>query len=145
MPKGAFANSSRIIPDGALAALPGISGLSGDQPVFMLNSGLLDLVDAVTFQNGVYFPFAAKIVAIRSRVRVAPGTGAGTATVGIVSDTDKFGTQAHAIAAAAGTQYTWEILNSGLIVAGDVVGFAGDGGSTTNGSCDVAVFWIPRV
>ncbi len=115
---------------------------NGALPPFAINSGLLDLVAAVSEQNGFYFPVAMEVVEIRSRVRTACGTGPGTAEVGKVGDADFFGTQAHATTDAAGTEVVWTLLNT-LIEAGDVLYFSGDGGATTDGDCDVTVIVRP--
>lgn len=109
---------------------------------FAINSGLLDLVTAVTEQNAFYFHVPMEVVEIRSRVRTACGTAAGTAQVGKVGDADFFGLQAHDTTDAAGTEFTWTLLNT-LIEAGDVLYFNADGGATTTGDCDVTVVVRP--
>lgn len=117
----------------------------GGQPI-VHGSGLLDLVTAVSEQAGLYVPFDATIVSIRSRVRVACGTAAGDALLGSVknADADYFGVQAHDTTDAAGTEFEWTIINAD-VDAGDVIYFSGDGGATSTGSCDVTVTLSPRV
>lgn len=114
----------------------------GVVPPFIHGSGLLDLVTAVTEQGALYFPDAMEIVSIRSRVRVACGTAAGTAQVGTPATPTYFGTQAHATTDAAGTEFIWT-LSQTLIPAGTVLVFSADGGATTTGSCDVTVLCRP--
>lgn len=109
---------------------------------FAINSGLLDLVTAVPEQNAFYFHTPMEIVEIRSRVRTACGTAAGTASVGKVGTSGHFGSQAHDTTDAAGTEFTWTLTNT-LIEAGDVLYFEGDGGASTTGDCDVTVVVRP--
>lgn len=109
---------------------------------FAIASGLLDLVTEVTEQGAMFFHVPMEIVEIRSRVRVAAGTAAGTARFGIVGTVDHFGTQAHDTTDAAGTEFTWTLTNT-LIPAGSVCLFTADGGATGTGSCDVTVVVRP--
>lgn len=107
------------------------------------SSGLLDLVDAVTEQGGFLVPFAATIKEIRSRVRVACGTGPGVASLkGVEKGGTAYASQSHATTDTAGTDFLWTITDA-VIPAGEVLYFAGDGGATSTGSVDVTVVLIP--
>ena len=112
--------------------------------IIIHNSGVLDLVNAVTEQGGFLVPFAATLKAVRSRVRVACGTAAGTASVkGVEKGATAYASQAHDTTDAAGTDFDWTITDA-VIPAGEVLYFAGDGGATSTGSCDVTFVLVPR-
>lgn len=130
MAKGPQVKSSRVEYDG--------------QAMVVHFSGKLDLVNAVTEQAGFLVPFAATIVSIKSRVRTACGTASGTASVkGVEKGATAYASQAHATTDAAGTDLDWTISTAD-VPAGEVLYFAGDGGATTTGDCDVTIVLVPQ-
>lgn len=145
MPKLSSGKASTTVADGVLRKIPGMSaGYNLDRAPMLVHSGKLDLVDAVAEQGAVYIPFDATIVAIRSRVRTACGTGPGTASLmGVVKGVTAYAAQAHATTDDAGTELDWTI-DTADVAEGEVLYFAGDGGATTTGDCDVTVVLIPR-
>lgn len=129
MPKLTEARSSAMEYDGAA--------------IIIHNSGVLNLVDPVAEQAGFLVPFAATIKEVRSRVRVACGTGPGLAQLkGVEKGGTAYAEQSHAITDAAGTDLVWPIADA-VVPAGEVLYFAGDGGATGTGSCDVTVVLVP--
>lgn len=113
--------------------------------ILVINSGKLDLVSAVTEQNGFLVPFDATILSITSRVRTACGTAAGVASVkGVEAGGTAYGSQSHDTTDAAGTDFAWTVSVS-AVPKGEVLFFAGDGGATGTGDCDVTVVLAPRV
>lgn len=110
----------------------------------VINSEKLDLVNAVTEQGAFYCPVAMTIKSVRSRVRTACGTAAGLAQLkGVVKGATAYAEQSHATTDAAGTEKEWTITDAN-VPAGEVLFFAGDGGATTTGDCDVTVVLVPR-
>ena len=109
----------------------------GGQPIIH-NSGLLDLVTAVTEQNAILVPFDATIVSVKSRVRTACGTAAGLAAVEGVEKGSAYASQSHDTTDAAGTEFEWTLTDA-VVPAGEVLYFTGDGGATTTGDVDVTV------
>lgn len=106
-------------------------------------SGKLDLVSAVTEQAGFFVPFPCTIKEVRSRVRTACGTAAGTAQLkGVEAGATVYAEQAHATTDTAGTEFNWDI-DVADVPAGEVLYFAGDGGATATGNCDVTVVLVP--
>jgi hypothetical protein len=107
------------------------------------NSEKLDLINAVTEQGAIYVPVGMTIKSVRSRVRTACGTAAGLAQLkGIVKGGTAYAQQSHATTDVAGTTFEW-VLTDAVVPAGEVLFFAGDGGATTTGDCDVIVVLVP--
>lgn len=112
--------------------------------LLVISSGKLDLVNAVAEQGAFLVPFDAEIVEVRSRVRTACGTAAGLAELkGVEAGATVYASKSHATTDAAGTDLVWTTAVS-FVPKGEVLYFAGDGGATATGDCDVTVILKPK-
>lgn len=138
------ARADQIDLNGAMRNVPAYANgdQAADQPPYFIFSGSLDLVTAVADQGGFFFPMAAKVLAVKIRVRVAPGTAAANVYVGTTADNDRFSATEVATADTAGTVLTATILEDD-IAANSVLVFGADGGATATGTVDVTVIWTP--
>jgi len=146
--KALQAQLSRIELDGIIKALPAaVQSAMKPGPLFVLNSGLLDLVNTVSAQAPFYWPFKAVVLGVYSRVRTQLGTGAGVAAFGILGSLTKFASQSVPISAVAGTEHVWTLASAAnlIINPGDVSVFSGDGGATSTGDVDVTAFVQPYI
>lgn len=134
MAKAPEGRLSRIIQDGSHLQIPGLTaGIYADREVFILSSGLLDLVNAVANQGAWMAPAPATLLAVRVRNFAQLGTADAHLYLGKQGDPDYFMDLTVPFADAAGTFYTGTLLQT-AIAKDDVVYWSGDGGATSTGS-----------
>jgi hypothetical protein len=139
------AGASRITLDGKFGKLLGFTPSDNrtldDFPI-LIQSGVLDLINAVSNQGGFVAPCDLEIVGVWLDKLEAPGTAAALLTVGTFSDPDKY-IDDYSIATSSGTGLVDITANAAVVLTtiskGDCVVFSADGGATGTGKCAVTL------
>ena len=136
--------ASRVVPDGKLRSIPGLTtgAYSLDQPFFLVFSPTIDGDTDASNLGPHYFPFAAKIVAgyilyledVDATVHYYVGT---------LADEDHFVDHTATTDDDTGEVESLTLLGDATIAAGETLVFGTDGGTTSLGNAVITLICVP--
>jgi hypothetical protein len=134
---------SEVQMDGPMQGIPGFANLPQGGIPYFWQSGLVDLTAATANIAPLFMPMNYTILALRWRVRVAPGTANATVRLGTTATAAQYASTVIATTDGAGTVITSTLLATDGN-AGDTLVFGSAGGATATGGADGTVIWTPR-
>ena len=146
------ARTSEVQNDGKIKGIPGMTGLTAEQPAIIIQTGLTNIFGGASgnLVNWVA-PCNYKAVGAFAICTVVPGTGPATIGAGTTADTDGLLDDVELGTSEATTfqDLTEDVLFTGaalygLGTQGDIVVFQTDGGGTTTGKAIWGLVIVPN-